>query len=110
MATILQVNFTWDLSPAERDEHSTLDGAREIAEFPGLKWTIWINDAEKKTAGGIYLFEDRERAQAWAEVLRPNLEALPNTSGISIRHFDIREDASEITRAPIGELAGTSGS
>ena len=103
MATILQVNFTWDLSEAERDEHFTLDIARRLANFPGLRWKVWLTDEDTKGAGGIYLFDDRQSAQARVDALRPILEGLPGTSDISMRMFDIREDLSEITRAPIGE-------
>lgn len=32
----------------------------------GLEWKLWLLDAEKGTAGGVYLFRDAEAADAYA--------------------------------------------
>jgi hypothetical protein len=101
MPVLLQVNFTPGAAHAAQTPDDKLDSARRIAGLPGLAWKIWIQDEGSATRGGIYLFEDRHAARAWGEdQLRARLTE-GGASDISIRYFDINEEASHITRAPI---------
>ena len=63
-ARILQINFKFNISPAELAE-AFGPLAEPIAKVPGLRWKIWsLNGAESEFAG-IYLFDDAESAQAY---------------------------------------------
>jgi hypothetical protein len=99
---ILQINYTWDLSAEEQAVYSTVESARALVDVPGLNWKIYIRNLETKQAGGIYLFDDAETAAAWAEQARDNLLKLPKLTDLDIRHFDIKEEQSLATGAPIG--------
>ncbi|MBL6749802.1 MAG: YdhR family protein [Nevskia sp.] len=100
MPVILQVNFTPGPGHRAQTRAERLDSARRIAAFPGLRWKAWIGNEATDTAGGIYLFDDDARASAWEEQLRQRLSAAGATD-VLIRHFEVDEQASAITRAPL---------
>jgi hypothetical protein len=99
--TVLQINYKFNTSAAEHTALVT-PNAEYIAGVPGLVWKVWLmNDAEHE-AGGIYLFESREEAQAF--VSSPAIvgfAALPSLSAFSARFFEAVEPLSKITRAPL---------
>ena len=65
-ATVLQINFKFNVSPAELAE-AFAPLAEPIAKVPGLRWKIWsLNEATSEFAG-IYLFDDKESAQTYLE-------------------------------------------
>ena len=104
MAIILQVNYRPSAAQAAAPETTRLENARRIADtVGGLQWKVWIA-SDDGLRGGIYLFDDRESARAWADGdLRPRLEGGGGTD-ISIRYFEVDEAASAITRAPLTRL------
>jgi len=101
---ILQVNFKLtgsrdDIVEARRIMSS---GANEIAAVPGLCWKIWMLNSTEREAGGVYLFENGEFLNAYFD--GPIISALKKLSGLSdfsFKSFDISEENSRITRAPI---------
>lgn len=101
MAIILQVNYRPSAAQAQAPEAKRVESARRIADtVGGLQWKVWIS-SEDGLRGGIYLFDDRESARAWAEGdLRPRLTDGGGTD-ISIRFFEVDETLSAITRAPV---------
>ena len=103
MPVLLQVNFT--RSPAHAHAATTesekLEAARRTASQPGLSWKISVQEEGSETRGGIYLFEDLASAKAYAEgQVAPRLHERGATD-ISIRYFNVNEEASRLTRAPL---------
>lgn len=105
MATILQVSYRPSVGQAAALESKRVESARRIADtVGGLQWKVWVS-SEDGLRGGIYLFDDRESARAWAEGdLRPRLTEGGGTD-LSIRYFEVDETLSAITRAPIERVA-----
>ena len=101
MAVILQINFV-NKASEEAVASMNLAAAPHIAELPGLQWKVFIRDAQTQEGGGIYLFEMREQAEAWlASPAVAAVQQAPSVSGFSAKIFDIQEEPSRITRAPL---------
>jgi hypothetical protein len=100
---ILQINFRFNISPAELAE-GFAPLAEPIAEMPGLRWKIWsLNEAESEFAG-IYLFDDGESAQAYLEgPIIAQVSQHPALSDISAKQFDVIDAFTAITRGPVKE-------
>jgi Putative mono-oxygenase ydhR len=99
--TILQINYKFNSS---RADHTTLvmPATEFIAAFPGLVWKVWLMNEADHEAGGIYLFESREAAQAY--VSSPPIVAFaahPSLSALSVKMFEAVEALSMITRGPL---------
>src|SRR5947199_5429533 len=79
-----------------------LQAAPSIAGLPGLVWKIWTyNDAER-AAGGVYLFDSEEHARAWGDgTVQAILNEEPGVSNVSVSFYDVDEQLSAITRAPL---------
>jgi hypothetical protein len=63
-ATVLQINFKFNVSPTELAE-AFAPLAEPIAEVPGLRWKIWSLDEATSEFAGIYLFDDTESVQTY---------------------------------------------
>lgn len=98
---ILQVNYKFMSS---RAEHVALVTplAEPIAAVPGLHWKIWLMNEPGKEAGGIYLFENTESAQAFMNS-QPVADFLghPTIFEADARLFEPVEELSRITRGPL---------
>jgi hypothetical protein len=98
-----QVNFKFNVTP---EQYATaVEPLREtIAEVPGLLWKIWIVNDEERESGGIHLFADQAALDAYAggEIVAGIL-ANPALSDFSVKTFDLMEENSLYTRAPIGD-------
>jgi hypothetical protein len=103
---IVQINYRRpDMPKAEWEARYTDARAAQFLEVPGLLWKIWLDGAEERRAGGIYLFEDRAAAEAYANgPIAARMRANPDIGELDIRIFDVRERMSEITRAPLPHL------
>lgn len=99
---VLQANFDIDFSRNE-DQEATIKRAHALEDLPGLIWKVWIRDRTTNTGGGIYLFEDRASAQAWADSSFPTFKA-EWFSNIRYHIFDIDETFSAITGAKLGPV------
>lgn len=102
MPVILQVNFVTPDRPAQQAQ---LESAKAIAQQPGLRWKVWINDEAAQTRGGIYLFDDLKSAKAWGDDILPERLKARGATNISIRYFDVNEEASLVTHAPLLQRA-----
>jgi hypothetical protein len=98
---LVQINFNYDLAEEELNE-----GAKEfvhpVQQVPNLVWKTWIVNDQEKLTGGIYLFENEEAAKAYVE--GPLIEQVKNSpvfKNLSIKLFDIMEEQSKATSAPI---------
>ena len=99
MPIVLQVNFTPSAEQSRESDQAKRSRARVTASLAHLHWKIWIHNEDSR--GGIYLFSDRASAEAWGEgVLRTRLTRAGATN-VSIRYFEIDEETSAITRAPV---------
>ena len=103
---IVQINYRRPEMPkAEWEARYTDDRALQFLEVPGLLWKIWLDGDADRLAGGIYLFESRAAAEAYAAgPIVARMRANPDLSEVDIRIFEVRERMSGITRAPLPHL------
>ena len=100
-AKILQVNFKFNVSRAEY-EKAVAPMADDFAQVEGCRWKIWLINEHEREAGGIYLFEDEASMRKMLESeLIAGVTSHPALSDFSVKQFDVLEDVSRVTRAPI---------
>jgi hypothetical protein len=100
-ATVLQINFKFNVSPAELAE-AFGPLAEPIAEVPGMRWKIWSLNEDTSEFAGIYLFDNQESVQAYLEgPIIAGVSKHPALSDISAKQFGVIDEFSAITRAPI---------
>jgi hypothetical protein len=83
-------------------EHKAARLAKPIANVPGLVWKVWLRHPEGDSAGGVYLFESERDLQDFID--GPIAAEINNRSGftnVSMKVFDIMEEPSRTTRAPL---------
>jgi hypothetical protein len=99
---LLQLNFALTV-PVDAYEHGIEHASHAIADVAGLRWKIWIVNAETQEAGGFYCFESREAADAYLNgPIVANLKSAPFARDLSVKHFDYLEGATTVTRGPVG--------
>lgn len=101
---VVQINYRRpDMSKAEWDARYSDETAAPFVSLPGLQWKIWLDDpTDAQLSGGIYLFEDRASAQAYLDgPIVARMRANTAFRDLQIRMFNVRENMSLITRAPI---------
>jgi hypothetical protein len=104
---ILQVNFKFSIPRADLAT-AFLDAAQPIADTPGLQWKVWLMNEADNEAGGIYLFESKDAAEAYiGGPIVAGLKANSAFSNISAKLFDVLPEHSAITRAPLTAFAAT---
>ncbi|SED52095.1 Putative mono-oxygenase ydhR [Rhizobiales bacterium GAS191] len=96
MPVILQVSFVWD-EDEDAVRAESLAQAQALARRDEFEWKVILRDAPSKISGAIYLFADRQKAEAWRNDLFER-----RGRDIEARIFEIDEAASRLTRAPIG--------
>ena len=102
---ILQLNFTFNVS---RNEYESMCSslANDFAKVPGCQWKVWLMNEKDNEAGGIYLFEDEKALEQFkASPLAAGVLSHPALSDFSVKQFDILENVSAVTRAPLA-MAG----
>lgn len=105
MATIVQINFDYDVSEDELEQRSNPERAKIFHGVEGLCWKVWLRDADRRESGGIYLFDSRASAQAYVDgPIATAVCNLPDSFNHSIKIFDVRENVSAVTGAPLGHL------
>ena len=98
---MLQVNFNYSVSKEEY-EQAVSPLADKFANLPGLKWKVWILNAENSEAGGIYMFENQASVDEYlARPLAKIVTTHPALSNFSIKQFEIMEDTTKVTRGPV---------
>ncbi len=102
MGKILQINFDYDI-PFEHLSDASLARkvAQPIADVKGLKWKVWLHNAEEKSLGGIYLFEDEASVKAYMDSEVAKMASSSRLSNLSAKVFDVLPDHSKVTRAPL---------
>jgi hypothetical protein len=106
---ILQVNLKFSIPRADLSA-AWLGAAQPIADTPGLAWKVWLMNETESEAGGIYLFENKDAAQAYmAGPIVASLKASPVISNISAKLFDVMEEHSAVTRGPLNHVLASAG-
>jgi hypothetical protein len=67
----------------------------------GAIWKIYGFDEEKSMATGIYLFKDVMAMKSHMENLQKMADKVDYVSGLELQVWDIQENLSKITDAPI---------
>ena len=102
-ASVLQVNFKLNVSPAEYEKTVT-PMADAFAGVEGLRWKVWLLNQEEREAGGIYLFEDESsRAAFLAGPLTAALKSAPFVRELSVKQFEVMSEVTEVTHGPVSE-------
>ena len=98
---ILQINLRFNVSAAELEKQFET-AAGFIAEVPGLKWKIFGMDEQRAEGAGIYLFEDEGSLKSYLEgPIIADMKANKAFSDIDIKHFDVVDKATAVTRGPV---------
>ncbi|MFT3889630.1 MAG: monooxygenase [Arachnia sp.] len=101
MATILVFEFPSD-GPFGTDAVAAYQGlAEHIAQEHGLVWKVWTEDAGRKVAGGVYLFDNAADAKRYTAFHTERLASFGITQ-IDARSFDVNDGLSAITRGLAG--------
>lgn len=97
MTTLLVFEFEFR-GPWGEEMARTLNGmALDIAEEPGLVWKMWTEAPDRSVAGGVYLFETVEHAQAYTEKHSGRLRDF-GVINIDVRSYAVNEALSVVTR------------
>jgi hypothetical protein len=104
---IVTINYTRPAMPrAEWEARYTPERAQQFLSVPGLQWKIWLDGEEDRRAGGVYLFDTREAAQAYLDgPIVARMKANPDVADLQVRMFAVRESMTAITRGPVPGLA-----
>jgi hypothetical protein len=82
------------------------EAANIIASAEGLIWKIWVLQEEKFEMGGIYLFANREAAEAYLN--HPVFKSVcsnPAVISAESQLWDVESSLSVLTRAPLPVFA-----
>lgn len=98
---IVEVDVKFSVSPAEL-EQQVAPLADPIAKVDGLHWKIWLMNEAESRFGGVYLFEDGASAAAFLSgPIVTQFAKHPAVSDIRVKQFDVMDELSAITRAPV---------
>jgi Putative mono-oxygenase ydhR len=104
---IVQINYRRpDMPRAQWDARYSDDTAAPFVNLPGLQWKIWLDDpSDAQLSGGLYLFASHKTAQAYLDgPIVARMRANTALSDLQIRLFNVRDNMSELTRAPLSLL------
>jgi hypothetical protein len=105
---LLQINIDHAITPEQfaAGAEDTKEFARTVAKQPGLMWKIWIGDEKRSEVGGVYLFESEKAAQDFLKgPIFAQIKANPGFRQVNAKLFDVNEECSAITRAPLPQTA-----
>ncbi len=101
---VLHLRFKLRVPPDVLLDHSR-EAATAIASVEGLIWKIWVLQEEEFEIGGIYLFANRETAQAYLN--HPVVRAIcsdPAVVSTQSQLWDVESSLSALTRAPLPDI------
>jgi len=103
--TVLHVRFKLRVSP-----HVLLVQSREaattIASVEGLIWKIWVSREEEFETGGIYLFANRESAEAYLNhAIVQAVSSNPAVVSTPSQLWDVESSLSALTRGPLRDVS-----
>lgn len=100
MSVLLQVDFKMDGPFGSEMTAQFTELAESINKEHGFQWKIWTEDARSKEAGGIYIFDTRENAEAYLDMHSKRLKSL-GIDEVNSKIFDINDELTKITKGPI---------
>ncbi len=106
-SNIVQINFNFASTRSEY-EVACLPSAPQLASMPGLNWKIWLMNEADREGGGLYLFDDAQIAESFAQQIAEVLAEM-GFANISIKLFEPIETLTAITRGPVAPRATTFG-
>ncbi len=102
--TLLQLRFKLRVPPhlllAQSQQAATV-----IASVEGLIWKIWVFEEDEFEIGGMYLFANRETAEAYLS--HPVIQAVRSNPAVILAQsqlWDVESSLSALTRAPLGDM------
>ena len=99
--TVLQVRFKLRVPPSVLLAQSR-EAANIVASVEGLIWKIWVLQEEEFEMGGMYLFANRQTAEAYLN--HPVIQAVrshPAVVSTEPKLWDVESSLSALTRAPL---------
>ena len=102
--TVLHLRFKLRVPPGMLIAQSR-EAASIIASVEGLIWKIWVLQEEEFEIGGMYLFANRETAEAYLN--HPVIQGVrrhPAVVSTDCRLWDVESSLSALTRAPLPEV------
>ena len=99
--TVLHLRFKLRVPPNVLLAHSR-EAATTIASVEGLIWKIWVFEEEEFEMGGMYLFANRETAEAYLH--HPVIQAMrtnPAVVSTQSQLWEVESSLSALTRAPL---------
>jgi len=99
MAVIMYVDFPHKKVWGKEMANQMKELAQSITKEPGFIWKFWTESKKEEMAGGVYMFDSRERAEQY---LKMHSERLAEFGYADIRGkiFEINEELSTIGKAP----------
>lgn len=97
MAQLLVFEFPSAGPYGAEAEAAYADLAADIAGEEGLVWKVWTEDPKRGVAGGVYLFDDAESAEAYVEKHTDRLAGFGIT-GITATSYEVNEGLSRANR------------
>lgn len=99
--TVIEINFEYHC-PEDEMLQMASELVDPILEVDGLLWKIWTHNPDQDRAGGVYLFENREKAEAYVNgPIGDEMRNHPDFSNLDVKFFNIMEEPSKATRAPV---------
>src|SRR5262245_10636096 len=102
--TVLHLRFKLRVPPSALLAESR-QAAQMIASVEGLIWKIWVLQEETFGVGGMYLFANREAAEAYLN--HPVVQAVcsnPAVVSTESQLWDVESGLSALTRAPLPDV------
>jgi Putative mono-oxygenase ydhR len=99
--TVLHLRFKLRVPPNVLLAHCQ-EAATIIASVEGLIWKIWVSQDKEFEMGGVYLFANRETAEAYLN--HPVIQAVRNNPAVistQSQFWDVESSLSALTRAPL---------
>lgn len=100
MSVLLQIDFPFQGPWGSAMAHEMKGLAESIAQVPGLIWKIWTENPDNHEAGGIYLFEDQDSAEAYLAMHTRRLQSF-GVSQVNSKLFFVNAELSAIDRGPL---------
>ena len=103
--TVLHLRFKLRVPPDVLLVHSQ-EAATIMASVEGLIWKIWIFQQEEFEMGGVYLFLNRQTAEAYLK--HPVVAAVRSNPAVVSAHcqlWDVESSLSAFTRAPLPDVS-----
>src|SRR5499427_3967802 len=102
--TVLHLRFRLRVPPDVLLAKSR-EAANIIASVEGLVWKIWVSQQEEPEMGGIYLFANREAAEAYLN--HPVIQAVCSNPAVVSTHsqlWEVESSLSALTRGPLPDM------